>query len=157
MKTHFPLAAEMTPPPEVRFYCAAPWNETTFRDFRASLDANGVDLAGLMIRGASPEQRSIMESVAPMALSQADQGPPGMGNIYRAQKVLPLLWAIHNGDGAEVLDQLDPSDLESLRKTQAMVNWEAPAIQGSVGVTTAQVGEQTKLSEIPGIILANDY
>src|SRR5688500_7994029 len=30
MEQHFPAAQVMTPPPEVRFYCAAPWNGSTF-------------------------------------------------------------------------------------------------------------------------------
>jgi hypothetical protein len=154
MNRYFPLARTVTPPAEVRFYCAAPWNQASFARVRKILDQAGIDVVGIAVRGTAPQNKSAMETLAPLALDQADQGPPGMGALYRAFKVLPLLEAIRQGSDAEVFASLAPEDLAALRRAASALDWNAPALEaGSAEQPALALSANATLADVPNVIL----
>ena len=154
MERHFPLARMVEPPPEVRFYCAAPWNRDSFEQVRQVLDQAGVDVVGIAIRNTAPENREMMTAVAPLALDQADQGPPGMGALYRAYKVLPLLQALHRGTDEDLFAGLTPEDVEALRRAAGALDWDAPALEsGSADQSAAGLAADARIADVPDLIL----
>ncbi|HIV73011.1 MAG TPA: hypothetical protein H9903_18900 [Candidatus Aquabacterium excrementipullorum] len=132
-RTNFPLALGMpmaAVPPEVRFYCAAPWNFQTFEAFRKAIVASRFDLAGSASRMSSGLRSKAILRTLTMAISAADKGPPSMGAVYLTYHVLPLAYALHKGgpDASIVEKVMDKQDVASLRLAAASINWKLAVI-----------------------------
>src|SRR5688572_39098 len=92
-KTYFPLALKISVksvPPEVRFYCAAPWDFKLFEAIRGHMKSEGLDVPDVLAGGVAPGKREILRSTSAMARGQAEAGPRGMGAAWHVYHLLPL-------------------------------------------------------------------
>lgn len=153
-RTHFPIALGMpmsAVPPEVRFYCAAPWNIRAFETFRKALETSRFDVAGTASRMSSGLRSKATLQTLPMAISAADQGPPGMGAVYLTYHVLPLAYALHNGgpDASVVEKAMDKQDVTVLRSAAASVDWKLAVIaEAKAFPATAPVRPNATLADL---------
>jgi hypothetical protein len=128
MERNFPGNPIPVIPPQIDFFCTAAWNSESFGAVRQALDRAGVDLAGMSGRMDPNVRNQFAAFLAPMNVDLADAGPPGLGTAYRIYYLLPLLWAIENG---EPLESLAAQDVQALTAAEAMIDWNWPALEES--------------------------
>ncbi len=158
-RTYFPIALGMpmsAVPSEVRFYCAAPWNLQAFESVRKALDNSRFDVAGSASRMTSGLKAKMVLQTLPMAISAADNGPPGMGAVYLTYHVLPLAYALHKGtsDAAVIEKAMDKQDAAKLRAAAAAIDWKLTVVANVKDFpATAPVSANATLGDLPMGIL----
>lgn len=146
---------ENATPPEVRFYCAAPWKLEAFAGVQSALRTAGVDVIGATVRASPPAGRAVLQQSMQLAESQADAGPPGMGALWKAYHFLPFLAALrsHSADEAVIVAHFDRDDVQKMRRASGLIDWRAPAVDLSV----ARGDEVTGLASNPTLSDASAY
>lgn len=136
-KAHFPLALKISRnsvPPEVRFYCAAPWNFAAFEAIRGHMKSEGLDVPNFLAGSVEPWKRESMRKLVAMNRDMAETGPRGMGAAWHVYHVLPHLSALHakTPDAEKVVALFQANDVAAMRKVAAKINWKQSALERSV-------------------------
>lgn len=159
-RTNIPLAlkvAEKLIPPEVKFYCAAPWNVKAFESVRSALERQGFDVVESFVRTVPVYKQSTLRSATFFAKKAADEGPPNMGVIWYVQRTLPLLHALKfkTSDEAVVIKGFLPRDVNALRAAALAINWQQLALEPVpfANITAKNISQKMTLVEVPRIIL----
>lgn len=130
---YFPLALQIpagSVPPEVRLYCAVPWDFAALESIKDALETAKYDIVGATLRTTSGTNRVLVSKTLPMALNAADAGPPGLGATYRAYSMLPLLYEIYSKtpDAKKWLATIDSNDAVALTSAASAIKWDRPAL-----------------------------
>lgn len=127
-RVYFPLALgipESVVPPEVKFYCAAPWNIEVFDSVRTALARANFDIVEAAVRAAPDYKKDLLRYTLTFAVEQAENGPPGMGAVWYVYHVLPSLYALHSNsaDAQYVIRNYAAEDTAALRAAATKIDW----------------------------------
>ena len=122
--------SESALPPEIRFFCAAPWNVEALASVEVALEQMGFDFIEASLHVVPLANRAELREQMRFANRAALSGPPGLSEAYYAYKVLPLLNALRKGNPkvvAVIENSFDAVDVSKMRKSLAIVDWSQPA------------------------------
>lgn len=135
MEAHFAVALQTaSPPPEVRFFCAAPWNFAALKSVKAAANQAGFNLEHALVRTMSGEDKEMLASLVRMSLTAAEQGPDGLGAAVYAFKLVPLLHAARDPETAvyaELTKQFHSEDVQKLTTAAATLDWDQPVLDSA--------------------------
>lgn len=159
-REHFPLAlkvAESMIPPEVKFYCACPWNFAAFKSVKDALKSRNFDIVEAFVRQVPPYKKSVLRQAILLAQHQAEVGPPHLDDLWYAWRTLVILHALRfsTPDAAWVVKQFDASDVTIMRSAANVINWKQAAFSPTAYKLPHEPGRVgfTTLAEVPKIIL----
>jgi len=151
---YFPLVfgvPSVAVPPEVRFYCAAPWNIASFEQVSVALKESGFDAVGATVRAAPEEKRPLLEKVLPLAIRAANEGPRGMGAVWHTYHFLPILDAINRNSSSV---DFQKEDVEKLRQAAKKIDWAQPVLVIGVTQENSAISKDARLHEVAQFILS---
>lgn len=163
-KKHFPLALQIPEgaiPPEVQFYCAAPWNKKAFESVRKALVNKGYNIVEATVRRTPQDKQGVLRQTMSMAKAAAEGGPDGMGAVWYAQQTLPWLYAIKfkTKDELFITKAFHPSDVTILRAAALAINWQQAALDSTpLGNPVVQgIFPKMKLADVTTVIMTNKF
>ena len=157
-KEYFPLAIGIpnsSIPPEVQFYCAAPWNIAAFESVSAEIKNVDFDIVSATVRTVPVHKKKFLEKSLTLAIQAADKGPPGMGAVWRVYYFLPLLNALRDNSPAalEVHKIFQKDDVKKLKVAANKINWNQPAFNQIQHQSTPAIEGDAHLKDIAAFIL----
>ena len=164
----FPMARQLSEsalPPEIRFFCAAPWNVAALASVKVALDQVGFDFIEASLHVVPLANRAELREQMRFNNKAALSGPPGLSEAYYAYKVLPLLNALMKGNPkvvAVVEKSFEAVDVSKMRKSLAIIDWSQPAFDLRVAammftIASADTGQRAielYVAPDPGIKLS---
>lgn len=126
------MALGMPVPPEVRLFCAYPWNHAFVAEVRSKLEEQGISHERALLEMAQRDPRA-KESLTMWQAMQVMSMPDGVMELADVSKSLAMLRALSNSDTRVVAEKLVGPDYSgTLRRAMASVPWDATATVASV-------------------------
>ena len=131
-RDNFPLALKISPamvPPEVRFFCAAPWNFAAFRRVRLELQRQHFDIVEAFVKMVPKGKRNLLKTTTNLAKDQAEKASPEFYDAWYVQRILPSLHAIkyRTDDAALVAKEFAAEDYRVLQTVATAIAWDQAA------------------------------
>lgn len=130
METHFPAAASVRTgvPPEVRIFCAYPWNPSATQALSKQLATMKLEPERVLNEiSPAPAQIDLLREL--MATNRSMAMPDGLLEIYDLTKVLPYLWAArtdHPAGRKSLLKTFQRSFVDDLTRVSGKIDWRQP-------------------------------